>query len=34
MKGFQEQLERTHGQNQGQVKSGEGGEDGWGGGES
>ena len=31
-KGFQEQLYRTHGQNQTGVESGEGGGDGWGGG--
>ena len=31
-KGFQEQLYRIHGQNQGGVESGEGGGDGWGGG--
>ena len=29
-KGFQEQLSRTHGQNQGRVKSREGDGDGWG----
>ena len=31
VKGFQERLQRTHGQNQGGVESGEGGGDGWGG---
>ena len=31
--GFQEQLSRTHGQNQVGVEEGEGGEDGWGEGE-
>ena len=31
-KRFQEQLERTHGQNQGGLEAGEGGGDGWGGG--
>lgn len=32
-KGFQEQLYRTHGHNQGGVEAGEEGGDGWGGGE-
>ena len=32
VKSFQEQLQRTHGQNQEGVESGEGGGDGWGGG--
>ena len=32
VKGLQEQLERTHGQNQVGVESGEGSGDGWGGG--
>ena len=32
-KGFQEQLQGTHGQNQGGVESGEEGGEGWGGGE-
>ena len=32
-KSFWEQLSRTHGQNQGGMEAGEGGGDGWGGGE-